>query len=76
MNFFPQHKLTPEETQFPNFFSACYLRLLDEKSLYIQGKDFGQDVLLWEKKERRFVYADLNLFGNFAKISFSPILDY
>lgn len=38
--YFPQYKPTLEETQFPNFFSARYLRLLDEKSVYIQGKNF------------------------------------
>lgn len=33
--FFPQHKPTLEETQFPNFFSARYLMLSYEKSVYI-----------------------------------------
>lgn len=33
--FFPQYKLTLEETQFPNFFSARYLMLSDEKSVCI-----------------------------------------
>lgn len=47
------------------------------KNLYIfKAKILDKMFFYGKKKERRFVYADLNLFGNFAKISFSPILDY